>query len=85
MNFTDQSQHQGVQRALNDLRTRTAANLQAFNDAVPYHSWLRRSEIENITINLLRTARLAPQRRRPATVWKIKHAISWIRRVGTAA
>jgi hypothetical protein len=85
MNFTDQSGRREVRRALKDLRTRTDANLQAFNDAVPYASWLRRSEIEHFTIDLLWAAERAPQRRRPTSLGSIKNAFSWITRVTTAA
>jgi hypothetical protein len=78
MNFTDQSGRREVRRALKDLRTRTDANLQAFNDAVPYASWLS-------TIDLLWAAERAPQRRRPTSLGSIKNAFSWITRVTTAA
>jgi len=84
MNCTSQSEHREVRRALNDLRTRTASNLQAFNAAVPYAFWLRRSEMERLTVDLLWAAERAPQRRRPTPLVKISNAISWIARVGTA-
>ncbi len=84
MNGSDQTGHREVERALKDLRTRTAANLQAFNDAVPNASWLRRSEIERFTVDLLRAAERAPQRRRPTPLGNIRNAFSWIRRVRTA-
>ena len=77
MSGTDQSE---VQRALKDLGTRTAANLQSFNDAVPHASWLRRSEIELLTAGLLRAAKQAPQRRQLTPLGNIKNAFSWISR-----
>jgi hypothetical protein len=80
MNPTDQSGHQEVRRALKDLRTRTAASLRAFNDAVLHASWLRRSEIEGFTVDLLWAAERAPQRRRPTPLGKITNAFSWITR-----
>jgi hypothetical protein len=83
MNGSDQTGHREVERALKDLRTRTAANLQAFNDAVPNASWLRRSEIERFTVDLLRAAERAPQRRRSIPRGNIRNAFSWIRRVRT--
>lgn len=80
---TDQSECQDMQRALKDLGTRTAANLQSFNEAVPYASWLRRSEIEHFTAGLLRAAKRAPQRRRPTPLRNIKNVFSWITRAST--
>ena len=74
---TDQSE---VQRALKDLGTRTAANLLSFNDAVPYASWLRRSEIEHFTAGLVRAAKQAPKRRWPTPFGNIKNAFSWVKR-----
>jgi hypothetical protein len=85
MNCTDQSGHREVRRALKDLRTHTAASLHAFNDAVPYASWLRRSEIERFTVDLLWAAERAPVRRRPTPLGKIQNAFSWITRLRTAA
>ena len=70
---------------MKDLRTRTAASLKAFNDAVPHASWLRWSEIERFTVDLLWAAERAPQRRRPKLLGKIKNALSWLTRVSTAA
>lgn len=84
MSFTNQDRHREVQDALKDLGTLTAANLQAFNDAVPYNSWLRRSEIERFKVDLIRAAERAPQRRRPTPLGNIKNTFSWIRRVRTA-
>jgi len=78
MNYKNQGGHQEVERALKDLRTRTAANLKAFNDTVPNGCWLRRSEIERFTIDLLRSAERAPQRRRPIPLGNIRNAFSWI-------
>jgi hypothetical protein len=80
---THQSERSEVQRALKDLGTRTAANLQSFNDAVPYASWLRRSEIEHFTAGLLWAAKQAPQRRRPTSLGNIKNTFSWITRART--
>jgi hypothetical protein len=85
MNRAEQSGHREVRRALRDLRTRTAASLRAFNDAVPHASWLRRSEIERFTVDLLRAAERAPQRRRSAPLGKIMNAYAWITRARTAA
>ena len=85
MSRTEQSGHREVGRALRDLRTRTAASLKAFNDAVPHASWLRRSEIERFTSDLLRAAERAPQRRRPKPLGKIMKAFSWINWIRTAA
>ena len=85
MNRAAQSRQREVRRALKDLRTRTAASLRAFNDAVPHASWLRRSEIERFVVDLLWAAERAPQRRRPTLLGKIQNAISWITRVKTAA
>jgi hypothetical protein len=84
MKRTDQSGHREVRRAMKDLRTRTASNLRAFNDAVPHASWLRRSEIEGLTFDLLWAAERAPQRREPTPLGMIKNALSWIARVRTA-
>jgi hypothetical protein len=84
MKRTDQSRHREVRQALKDLRTRTAANLRAFNNAVPYESWLRRSEIEGLSVDLLWAAERAPQRRGPTPLGMIKNALSWIARVRTA-
>jgi hypothetical protein len=85
MNRTDQPGHREVRRALKDLRTRTAASLRAFNDAVPHASWLRRSEIERFTVDLLWAAERAPRRRRPTPLGNIINAFSWITRARTAA
>ena len=85
MNSLDQSEDPEVRRALKDLRSRTAASLRAFNNSVPHVSWLRRSEIERFTVDLLWAARRAPQRRRPTPFGKIMNAYSWITRVRTAA
>ena len=85
MSRTEQSGHREVGRALRDLRTRTAASLKAFNDAVPHASWLRRSEIERFTGDLLWAAQGAPQRRRPTLPGKTKNAFSWLTRVSTTA
>lgn len=63
MNSLGQAGHGEIRRALNELRTRTASNLEAFNDAVPYASWLRRREIESFTADLMRAAKRPPQRR----------------------
>jgi hypothetical protein len=85
MNRTDQYGHREVRRALRDLHSRTAASLMAFNDAVPHASWLRRSEIERFTVELLWAAEHAPQRRRPTPLGMIKNVLSWIERARGAA
>ena len=85
MNCIDQGGHQEVERALKDLHTRTAANLQAFNDAVPHASWLRRSEIERFTVDLLRSTEWAPQRRRLTPLGNIRKALSWFTQVRMAS
>jgi len=85
MNYTDQSGHREVRRALKELRSSTAASLQAFNDAAPHASWLRRSEIERLTADLMWAAERAPRRRRPTPLGKILNAFSWITRTRTAA
>ena len=77
MNHINQGTHREVQKALKDLGTLTAANLQAFNDAVPYNSWLRRSEIERFTVDLMRAAERASQRRRLTFLEYIKHVFRW--------
>jgi hypothetical protein len=81
----NRTEHLEIERALRDLHNRITENLQAFNKTVPHNCWLRRSEIESITANLIRTAKLAPRRRKQKTVWKIMHAFSWIRRVENRA
>lgn len=80
MNRTDRSGHSEVRRALKDLRARTAANLRAFNSAVPHASWLRRSEIERFTGDLSWSAERAPQRRWRAPFRRVMDAISRMRR-----
>jgi hypothetical protein len=85
MNSMDQSEDPEVRRALRDLRSSTAASLRAFNRAVPHASWLRRSEIERFTVDLLWSAEGAPRRRRPTPLRKIRNAFSWITRTRTAA
>ena len=77
MTNSDEAEHPEVRRALKDLHTRTAASLRAFNDAVPYASWLRRSEIDRFTVDLLWAAERAPQRRQPTSLRMIKKAFSW--------
>ena len=85
MNRTDQSGHDEVRSALNDLRARTAASLQTFNNAVPHASWLRRSEIERFTADLLWAAERAPRRRQSTPLGKMKNAFSWVARLRIAA
>ena len=85
MNSADPTGGREVQQALSELRTRTAASLQAFNDAVPYTSWLRRSEIERFTSDLLQSAETAPRRRRLALPERIPSVIAWITRIKTPA
>jgi hypothetical protein len=83
MNGTDQSRHREVRWALKDLRTRVAASLRAFNDAIPHASWLRRSEIERFTVDLLSAAERPPQRHRATSFGKITNAYSWITQART--
>lgn len=85
MNRADPTEGRKVQQALSELRTRTAANLQAFNDAVPYTSWLRRSEIERFTSELQRSTETAPRRRRFALPKRLPSVFAWITRIKTAA
>lgn len=82
MNGSHHSGHEEVLRALKDLHTHTAANLQAFNHAVPHASWLRRSEIERLTSDLLYAAERAPHKRRYTSFGKMMVAFSripWVR------
>jgi hypothetical protein len=76
MNSIKQSATPEVGRALQELRIRTAANLRAFNDAVPHASWLKRSEIERFTDDLLRAAQQAPQKRELTAFGRIRDAFS---------
>ena len=85
MSSIKQSESPGVRRALQELRIRTTANLRAFNDAVPHASWLRRSEIERFTDDLLRAAQQAPQRHQLTPFGRIRNAFSRVTRVRTAA
>ena len=85
MNRLDEAIHSDVRRALTELRARTSANLEAFNDAVPYASWLRRSEIESFTADLTRATERAPQRRRLVFLDKITPVHSWITRMKSTA
>jgi hypothetical protein len=86
VNFIDQSEHPEVRRALKGLRSSTAASLRAFNDALPHASWLRRSEIEHFTVDLLWAGPVrALRRRRPTPLGKVSNAFSWVTRARTAA
>jgi hypothetical protein len=85
MNRKGRSGNRDVQLALQELRSRTAASLRAYNDAVPYASWLRRSEIERFTTDLSKLTERASQWRRPAGFARIKRALCWIARGGKAA
>jgi len=81
MNTSDSAGGREVKHALSELRARTATSLQAFNDAVPYTSWLRRSEIERFTSELMRAAETAPRRRRLAWPNRIPDVIAWFVRI----
>ena len=85
LNSIEQSGTPDLRRALQELRIRTTANLRAFNDAVPHASWLRRSEIERFTDDLLRATQQAPQRRQLTSLGRIRNAFSWITRARTGA
>ena len=76
MKLTAQPGHREVRRALKDLRARTDASLRSFNEAVPHASWLRRSEIERFTVDLLWAAEWAPRRRQFSPLGKFKYAFS---------
>jgi hypothetical protein len=82
MNGSYQSEHQDVLRALKTLHSRTIANLQEFNNAVPHASWLRRSEIALLTNDLLYAAKRTPRKRQFASFGKMMVAFSrfaWVR------
>jgi hypothetical protein len=85
MTNTDQPTCHETRQALQHLRSSTAANLRAFNNAVPYASQLRRGEIKRFTVDLLWSTRRAPQRRWPSLLGKIVNTVSWIRRARAAA
>ncbi len=74
----DGSRHTIVRQALRNLSTQITGNLNAFNDAVPHASWLRRSEIDRFTADLLRATERAPQQRAPFAM--IRGAFSWATR-----
>lgn len=72
-------------QALIDLRSRTESSLRLFNTAVPHALWLRRSEIDGLTTELVWAAQKAPHRRRPTPLGQIKNALSWVRRLKASA
>lgn len=84
MTCKNQSEHGEIRQALKELRGRTAASLKAFNDTVPYASWIRRSEIERLTGDLLRVAERASRRHQPTRLENIKNALCRIARLGAA-
>ena len=71
--------------ALQGLRSSTAANLRAFNNAAPYASRLSRSEMKRFTVDLLWSTKRAPQRRWPSLLGKMVNTLSWIRRARAAS
>jgi len=85
MTNTDQPTCCETRQALQHLRSSTAANLRAFNNAVPYASQLRTSEIKRFTVDLLWSTKRAPQRRWPSLLGKIANSVSWIRRARAAS
>ena len=85
MNAEERSDDPEVRQALDDLRSRTAASLRSFNHSVPYASWLRRSEIERLTSDLLRATGRAPKRRQSTAYGVFKSTCTWINRVRATA
>ena len=81
----DQLVRREARQALQDLRSSTAANLRAFNNAVPYAFRLSRSEMKRFTADLLWSTKRAPQRRWPSLLGKIANTVSWIRRARAAS
>jgi hypothetical protein len=82
MSGSYQSEHQDVSRALKILHTRTTANLQEYNNAVPHAFWLRRSEIALLTNDILYAAKRTPRKRQFASFGNMMGAFSrftWIR------
>ena len=74
-----------MRQAMQELRRSTAVNLQAFNEAAPHASRLRRNEIKRFTVDLLWAVKRAPKRRAPSPFGKISNVFSWITRAGKAA
>lgn len=74
-----------TRQALQDLRGSTAANLRAFNNAVPFASRLSRSEMKRFTVDLLWSTKRAPQRRWPSLLGKVANTVSWLRRAKAAS
>lgn len=74
-----------IRQALVDLRSRTESSLRLFNNAVPHALWLRRSEIDRLTTELVWAAQKAPQRRRPTPLGQIRNALSWVGRLKASA
>ena len=85
MKTEERSDNPEVRRALDDLRSRTAASLHRFNSSVPYASWPRRSEIERLTSDLLRATGRAPGKRQSIAYEAIKSTCTWINRVGAVS
>jgi hypothetical protein len=85
MTATEQSPGVAMRQALQELRQSTAANLQAFNEAAPHASRLRRNEIKRFTVDLLWAVKRAPKRRAPSLFGKIGNVFSWITRANRAA
>lgn len=85
MTATEQPPGPALRQALQDLRRSTTANLQAFNEAAPHASRLRRNEIKRFTVDLLWAVKRAPKRRAPSPFGKIRNVFSWITRAGSAA
>lgn len=85
MTNREQPESRETRQALQDLRSSTAANLRAFNDAVPYASRLSRSEMKRFTVDLLWSTKRAPQRRWPSLLGKIANTLSWIKRARAAS
>ncbi|MEO3431358.1 hypothetical protein AAFN88_21050 [Pelagibius sp. CAU 1746] len=85
MTNREQPERREMRQALQDLRSSTAANLRAFNDAVPYASRISRSEMKRFTVDLLWSTKRAPQRRWPSLLGKIANTLSWIKRARAAS
>ena len=74
-----------IHQALIDLRSRTESSLRLFNNAVPHATWLRRSEIDRLTADMVWAVEKAPLRRRPTPWGQIKNALSWVGRLKASA
>jgi hypothetical protein len=80
-----QSADADIHQTLLDLRSRTETSLRLFNNTVPHASWLRRSEIDRLTSDIVWAVAKAPQRRRPTPFGQIKNALSWVGRLKASA